>query len=111
MCKVITPLLLVGICACKQPPPENSATLPDEVHLTRAALQDKINGGWACQASGGPFGGPTDFRLEGTMINDDHPIVGYHGYIRKTMEQAPRLYDDLYMDLTFVEVFEREGLD
>jgi hypothetical protein len=27
------------------------------------------------------------------------------------MTESPGIYDDLYMDLTFVEVFEREGLD
>jgi len=35
----------------------------------------------------------------------------YDGYLKKTMENNPGLYDDLYMDLTFVDVFERYGLD
>ncbi|MDV3308503.1 MAG: ADP-ribosylglycohydrolase family protein [Cyclobacteriaceae bacterium] len=112
MKKVLKPLLLVGLCACQQPAPQSSTTaLPDEVSMPRAVLQDKIKGGWAGQVIGVTFGGPTEFRFEGTMINDYQPIVWYDGYIRKTMEENPGLYDDLYMDLTFVDVFEREGLD
>src|SRR5699024_9609383 len=30
---------------------------------------------------------------------------------KDTYEHAPGLYDDIYMDLTFVEVFEKKGLD
>src|SRR5258707_3823139 len=31
--------------------------------------------------------------------------------MKNTMINNPGLYDDLYMDLTFVDVFEQEGLD
>ncbi len=57
------------------------------------------------------FGGPTEFKFNGTMINDYQPIPWYDGYIKKTMIENPGLYDDLYMDLTFVDVFEKKGLD
>ncbi|MFM6936578.1 MAG: ADP-ribosylglycohydrolase family protein, partial [Aquirufa sp.] len=56
------------------------------------------------------FGGPMEFRYNGTMINAYQPVPWYDGYLKKTMLENPGLYDDLYMDLTFVEVFEREGL-
>ena len=81
------------------------------VTLTKATLQDKIKGGWAGQVIGCTFGGPTEFRYNGTMINDYQPIPWYDGYIKKIMIDIPGLYDDLYMDLTFVDVFERKGLD
>ena len=106
----LIPFLLLCLGACRQPASDTS-TLPKEVSLTRTALQDKIKGGWAGQVIGVTFGGPTEFRFEGTMINDYQPIVWYDGYIRKTMTDIPGLYDDLYMDLTFVDIFEREGLD
>jgi len=35
----------------------------------------------------------------------------YDGYLKNTMLYNPGLYDDLYMDLTFVDVFEKYGLD
>ncbi|GAB3041573.1 ADP-ribosylglycohydrolase family protein [Spirosoma pulveris] len=84
---------------------------PATVTMTKAALQDKIKGGWAGQLIGCTFGGPTEFKFNGTMMNDYQPIPWYDGYIKKTMLESPGLYDDLYMDLTFVDVFEKKGLD
>ncbi len=81
------------------------------ITITTSSLQDKIKGGWAGQTIGVTFGGPVEFRFNGTMINDYQPIIWYDGYIKKTMEEIPGLYDDLYMDLTFVDVFEKKGLD
>jgi hypothetical protein len=68
-------------------------------------------GGWAGQTIGVTFGGPVEFRYNGTIINEYHPIPWYDGYLKKIMTQNAGLYDDLYMDLTFVDVMEREGLD
>src|SRR5882757_11282551 len=82
-----------------------------KVTLSKTDLQDKIRGGWAGQVIGVTFGGPTEFRFEGTMVNDYQPIPWYDGYIAETMTKQPGLYDDLYMDLTFVEVLENKGLD
>ena len=79
--------------------------------ISKEQLRDKIMGGWAGQTIGVTFGGPTEFRFCGTMIQDYQPIKWYDGYIRHTMENNPGLYDDIYMDLTFVDIFERHGLD
>lgn len=81
------------------------------VAIPLSTLQDKIKGGWAGQVIGVTFGGPLEFRFQGSMINDYQPIPWYDGYIKKTMIDNPGLYDDLYMDLTFVEVFEKKGLN
>ncbi len=89
----------------------DSAYAQKKVTLSKTVLQDKIKGGWAGQIIGVTFGGPTEFRFEGTMINDYQPIPWYDGYIKNTMINNPGLYDDLYMDLTFVDILEKEGLD
>jgi hypothetical protein len=68
-------------------------------------------GGWAGQTIAVTFGGPYEFRFNGTFIQDYQPLVWYDGYLKKTMIENPGLYDDLYMDLTFVDVFEKYGLD
>ncbi|HLY69875.1 MAG TPA: ADP-ribosylglycohydrolase family protein, partial [Puia sp.] len=57
------------------------------------------------------FGGPYEFRFEGSFIQNYQPLLWYDGYLEKTMKNNPGLYDDLYMDLTFVDVFEKYGLD
>ncbi|MHA8090982.1 ADP-ribosylglycohydrolase family protein [Aquirufa regiilacus] len=98
---VLVPFLLISLGSLAQSKMFN---------ITPAALQNKIKGGWAGQTIGVTFGGPMEFRYNGTMINSYQPVPWFDGYLKKTMLENPGLYDDLYMDLTFVEVFEREGL-
>jgi hypothetical protein len=88
-----------------------SSKLPGNVTLTTEQLKDKIKGGWAGQTIGVTYGGPTEFKYNGTFIQNYQPIPWYDGYIKKTMIEFPGLYDDIYMDLTFVDVFERLGFD
>src|SRR5450432_3163305 len=79
--------------------------------MSHAELKDKIMGGWAGQTIGVTFGGPYEFRFQGSFIGDYQPLLWYDGYLKETMLNNPYLYDDLYMDLTFVDVFEKYGLD
>ncbi|MBD2757664.1 ADP-ribosylglycohydrolase family protein [Spirosoma validum] len=110
-------LLLFALLSVVAPPAKPAKTgtpaagAPAAVTLSKKTLQDKIKGGWAGQVIGCTFGGPTEFRFNGTMMNDYQPIPWYEGYVKKTMIDNPGLYDDLYMDLTFVDVFEKKGLD
>ena len=78
--------------------------------ISTSTLLDKIKGGWAGQTIGVTFGGPVEFRYNGTMIQTYHPIPWYKGYVAEMMTHNDGLYDDLYMDLTWVEVLERDGL-
>jgi hypothetical protein len=96
---------LLGLLAAAPP------AAGQQVRLSTATLQDRIRGGWAGQTIGVTFGGPTEFVYTGTMIQDYQPIVWYDGYLKDTYDTHPGLYDDLYVDLTFVDVIEREGLD
>src|SRR6195256_5853304 len=88
-----------------------SSTSSKSLILSKEELQNKIKGGWAGQTIGVTFGGPYEFRFQGTFIGDYQPLLWYDGYMKKTMLENPGLYDDLYMDLTFVDVFEKWGLD
>nr|WP_242457741.1 ADP-ribosylglycohydrolase family protein [Pedobacter sp. BS3] len=90
---------------------KSTTSLPKTVTFTNEQLQDKIKGGWAGQTIGVTYGGPYEFKFNGTFIQNYQPLVWHQGYIKETMIQDPGLYDDLYMDLTFVDVFERLGLD
>ncbi|CAN5119997.1 hypothetical protein BH09BAC3_BH09BAC3_29590 [soil metagenome] len=82
-----------------------------KITINKTVLEDKIKGGWAGQTIGVTFGGPYEFRFNGTFIGDYQPLTWYDGYLKKTMVEIPGLYDDLYMDLTFVDVFEKQGLE
>lgn len=105
---IVTAVLVLLGCAQKAPDTPAPAV---KLNLTKAELLNKIKGGWAGQVIGVTYGGPTEFRFNGTMINEYVPIAWYDGYIRKTMTENAGLYDDLYMDLTFVDVFEKFGLN
>ncbi len=81
------------------------------VTLTKEQLLDKIKGGWAGQTIGVTFGGPYEFLFNGSIMQDYIPLKWHDGYLKETMINNPGLYDDLYVDLTFVDIFEKYGLD
>lgn len=81
------------------------------IKLNTQTLLDKVKGGWAGQVIGCTYGGPTEFRFQGSMIQDYQIIPWPDGYIKQWYENEPGLYDDVYMDLTFVDVIEKYGLD
>src|SRR6185436_20646234 len=81
------------------------------IELSKDELKDKIMGGWAGQTIGVTFGGPYEFRFQGTFIQDYEPLIWKDGLLKNNMLNNAGLYDDLYMDLSFVDVFEHYGLD
>ena len=79
--------------------------------MSRDVLLDKIKGGWAGQTIGCAYGGPTEFCYRGVMIPDDTEIAYPEHHLQLHYDRFPGLFDDVYMDLTFVKVFCEEGLD
>ena len=79
--------------------------------ISRKDLLDKIKGAWAAQTIGVTYGGPTEFKFNKRMIPDSVEIHWTDSMMYNFMTKSPGLYDDIYMDLTFVEVLEKEGID
>ncbi|MEO4794635.1 ADP-ribosylglycohydrolase family protein [Bacteroides uniformis] len=100
----------MAVVGCSAPQSQQNS-FPKEVTLSKSVLLDKIKGAWAGQTIGCTYGGPTEFKFRGTMIQDYNPIRWDEGCIKNYCLNGPGLYDDIYMDLTFVEVFDRLGLD
>lgn len=90
-----------------------SAQMPynTTVGLKKDVLLDKIKGGWAGQTIGCTYGGPTEFKYKGGLIPDKEPIVWYDDYCKDIFDEDPGLYDDVYMDLTFLEVMQHKGIN
>lgn len=105
--KLITTVLLLASTLAAVSCSADAATKT----LTREQLLDKIKGGWAAQTFGCTYGGPTEFRYNGCMIPDSVEIAWPDGYCKWYYENEGGLYDDIYMDLTFVEVFDKYGFD
>ena len=109
MKKIAAISVLAFMIACNGKKVETS--LPTQTVIATDSLKDKIMGGWAGQVIGCTYGGPTEFHYKGSKINDYTPIKWDPHCIKWWYDNSPGLYDDVYMDLTFVDVFEKLGLD
>lgn len=108
---IALPFMVIFMLSCQQGQTDRT-TLPETVELSKETLLDKIKGGWAGQAIGVTYGGPTEFKYNSRIIPDSVEIPWPEtGYCKQWFEKQPGLYDDIYMDLTFVEVFEKYGID
>lgn len=103
---IVMSWMLIAVISCSA-----SNQQSNEITISKKDLLDKIKGGWAGQVIGCTYGGPTEFQWNGTMIGDQVPIPWDETRILWYYENQPGLYDDVYMDLTFVDVFEKHGLD
>jgi hypothetical protein len=110
-------LILVAVVgvSCKETGENNNSRsqiiYPDTLIIEKSVLADKIKGGWAGQVIGCTYGGPTEFQYKGGIIHDYVPIHWDSSLMLWWYDNRPGLYDDVYMDLTFVNVMEKHGLD
>jgi len=72
---------------------------------------DKIKGGWSGQTIGVVYGAQTEFKYQGAIIPDYQPITWRDGFVKYWWIKKPGLFDDVYNDLTFVEIFEKYGMN
>ncbi|MHA7831661.1 MAG: ADP-ribosylglycohydrolase family protein [Flagellimonas sp.] len=96
-------VVLIGVTGCSK----------KETYVTmdREQLLDKIKGAWAAQTIGVTYGGPTEFHYTKSRIPDSVNIAWSDSSLYHMMTDNPAVYDDIYMDLTFVEVMEEHGLN
>ncbi len=106
--QITAALALLAAVACNE---ASKVPYGQTVNLDEAVVMDKIRGGWFGQTIGCTYGGPTEFKYKGSIINDEIPIPWYDDYIYDTFIEDPGLYDDVYMDLTFLEVMAANGID
>jgi hypothetical protein len=107
---IILTIFVVGLCACND---NSTSRLPygKEAVINKDALMDKIRGGWAGQSIGCTYGGPTEFRYKGSIIHDYQKIEWHDDIMPWWFDNKPWLYDDVYMDIGFMNVIESHGLD
>jgi hypothetical protein len=72
--------------------------------ISRAALLDKIRGGWAGQMVGVAYGAATEFKAKGVIGEWELPWK--LGRLENSLHQ-----DDLYVEMTFAKVMDARGLD
>ncbi|MCE5270209.1 ADP-ribosylglycohydrolase family protein [bacterium] len=97
--------LTVALAACLS----TAGLYAAEVILPTSVIRDKVHGGWVGQTVGCTYGGPTEFRWQSTWIQDYVNIEWSDSSLLRAYRDHPGLYDDLYMDLSFLAVFDSLG--
>jgi hypothetical protein len=111
MKKIVFLFILAVFTGCGREEKQDGLKYGETIVLGKLVLQDKIKGGWVGQTIGCTYGGPTEFKYKGGLINSQVPITWYDNYAGDTFIEDPGLYDDVYMDLTFMEVMAKHGID
>jgi hypothetical protein len=108
---LLTGMILSGIwISCNRDKTVKSSSIKENI-LTTEQLIDKIRGGWAGQTIGVVYGAPVEFKYQGSIIPDYQNIPWREGYVRYWWDKKPGLFDDIYTDLNFVNVFEKYGMN
>ena len=69
-------------------------------------FRDRMEGAWIGQSAGVAYGWPTEFRWNGSIAPEEQMPKWKPGLINETFNQ-----DDLYVEMTFVDVLDRMGVD
>jgi len=77
MKKILLLIALLSTACCSIA--QNTKTIT----ISQKDLKNKIKGGWAGQTIGVTFGGPMEFKYNGTIINEYQPVPWYDGYLKK----------------------------
>lgn len=102
---------IVFIAGCGKPQKKLSERGVEQIHFTEYQLLNKIKGGWAGQTIGVVYGAPVEFKYQGSIIPDYQNIPWNAHYVKYWWDKKPGLFDDIYTDLKFVEIFEKYGLE
>ena len=83
-----------------------------QLEISKEVLLEQIKGGLGrTNPRMTPMVGPTEFKYRGAIIHEKTPIIWYDDYCKDIFAEDPGLYDDVYMDLTFLEVMQKEGIN
>ena len=93
LCNIVFSVILLMLFSCGS---NEKSTITERKEITLQTLKDKIKGGWARQTIGCTYGGPTEFKFKGSIIQDYQNMVWYDDYIKEIFDQDPGLYDDVY---------------
>jgi hypothetical protein len=104
-------VLLLSLAATLVTGGQTRADLSDQVVIDADVLADKIRGAWAGQTIGVSYGFPVEFKYNSALVPDSHKLLWYEGYLTQIYKLFPEAYDDIYVDLTFMQVLEEKGYD
>jgi hypothetical protein len=95
--KLFLPVILAAlICSC-----DNNNK---EIKISEDELMNKIRGGWVGKSYGVSFGGPTEFKYQGEIIEGPLKLES------KALARLPR-QDDMYVNMALLKALRDNGLD
>lgn len=104
-------LLVVGmslsIFRCQ---PSSTHTLVENskaITLSPTEFHDKMKGAWAGQVIGVTYGFPVEFKFNSQLIPDSIQLAWHDSLILQTYRDAAGAYDDIYVDLSFLNTYKR----
>jgi hypothetical protein len=111
MKRIIYPVAIAIVFSIMYCQPAEVAQDEDMIEMSKAKLKDKIKGAWAAQTIGVTFGLPIEFEYNSTMVQDNQKIPWHDSSMYLMYRDIPGTYDDIYMDLSFMQVIEDKGVD
>lgn len=109
MKKILPPLIIILALSCTGSHDRIGET--GTIVISKEKLKDKIKGAWAAQTIGVTFGLPLEFEYNTTMVQDYQRIEWSDSAMLIEFRDRPGTYDDIYMDLSFMQVIEEQGFD
>jgi hypothetical protein len=104
-------LVFIVLAGCTQSPrPDLEKNNGSLLTISKEVLRDKIKGAWAAQTIGVTFGAPIEFKYNSTMVQDNQKIHWSDSSLASEFKRKPGTYDDIYMDLTFMQVIQDNGI-
>jgi len=97
-------MILTILLACASIAGSGIAGKKPERMINLGVLEDKIRGGWAGQMIGVSYGAPTEFRSNGRI--NEAELKWTPDMVANSIRQ-----DDLYVEMTFAAVLDRDGLN
>jgi hypothetical protein len=80
----------------------------DRITLSKAALHDKIKGGWAGQFIGVTYA--SNVKASASLGNEGNENIEWSdGYQQLALRTNPEIYDDIFIDLNLVEAIRENG--
>lgn len=107
----IAVVISIGAFTSCKPKEKQETVSSNSFTLTHEQLKDKIKGGWAGQTIGVVYGAPVEFKYQGSIIGTHQVIPWNETYVKYWWDKKPGLFDDIYTDLNFVDVFEKYGIE
>ncbi len=99
----------VFISSCQTPNKSTQDLETTTISMSKATFHDKMKGAWTGQVIGVTYGFPVEFKYNSKMVPDSVDLKWKDSMIYNTYTKSAGAYDDIYVDLTFLDVYKQNS--